>query len=402
MIFARQPRPKDSDAQQSWLRELGLRFDPFQYLEASADPRLGDYVVGQEAFAVAWDDAPALVFAPAGGGKTAMRIYATRACWVGLGGAHPFPIAYNLSKHSESDHPPTPTAHLRELARAGARALLIGLAYRPERFLQLEPPERCAVAALLESGLSGSLLRYLTIAREGRGLAELPRRLEPGYRLSSPPSRAALVAVCDALAAALPADVATQAPEEQFEQLVVLLQGRLGFRSVYIMVDALDAFPETLRSPEKAVAWLEWLLEQAAPWAAQRLFVKGFLPSETETAFSSLVTLSPTIRRAKLDWTAPMLADMIRRRVYVASGGEFGSLDAVCGPDVRDVETVLIKALPARARLPREALMLVQRVLIEYSRRPDRIAGRLALEDLDTAIRWYRTQQVRPNAVPDG
>src|SRR5215510_6480057 len=106
MTLTNQIGLKQSDVQQSWLRELGLRFDPFKYLEASADPRLGDYVIGQEAFAVAWDDAPALVFAPAGGGKTAMRLYATRACWVGLGGAHPFPIPYTLSSHTEVDHPP--------------------------------------------------------------------------------------------------------------------------------------------------------------------------------------------------------------------------------------------------------------------------------------------------------
>jgi hypothetical protein len=131
--------------------------------------------------------------------------------------------------------------------------------------------------------------------------------------------------------------------------------------------------------------------------------VKGFLPSETEQAFvASAPGIASVVRRARLDWTAPMLAELIRRRVYVASGGEFGSLDAVCGPELRDVETALIKALPARARLPREALVLVRRVMHEYAQRPKAAAGRLASDDIDAAIRWYKTQPVRLAAVPDG
>jgi hypothetical protein len=401
-MLAQQIRLGDSDAPAPWLRELGLRFDPFEYLEASADPRLGDYVVGQEAFAVAWDDAPALVFAPAGGGKTAMRIYATRACWVGLGGAHPFPIPYILANHTP-DRPPSPEDHLRELTRAGARALLIGLLFRPERFFQLESADRHAVTALLWDALPSPLPRYLAIARGRNGLVEVSRHVEPGYNLAHPPDRPALLALCDALAESLPAVAATSPPAEQFAQLTALLRGPLGFRSVYIMVDALDAFPETLRSPTVAVAWLEWMLTQAMPWATQQIFLKGFLPTETELAFATHTSaISTAIRHARLNWTAPMLAELIRRRVYVASAGEFGSLDAVCGPDVRDIETQLIRALPAAARLPREALVLVGRVLYEYARRLGHVVGRLGAADLDAAIRWYRTQPIRPTIKLDG
>src|SRR5262249_41391223 len=120
MASAAPERPGDSTLSYPWLCELGLRFDPFQHQEASADPHLGDYLVGLETFAVAWDEAPAFVFAPAGGGKTAMRIYATRACWSGIGGSHPFPIPYTLSNHPITSRPPSPAEHQHMIVRAGA------------------------------------------------------------------------------------------------------------------------------------------------------------------------------------------------------------------------------------------------------------------------------------------
>jgi radical SAM protein with 4Fe4S-binding SPASM domain len=227
--------------------------------------------------------------------------------------------------------------------RAAAGALLIGLAYRPERFLALAVPERRALAALLDEALPARLAHYLAITRDTRDPALLARRLEPSYKLSNPPTPRLLLELCAALSDALGTTPGNPpAPETQFETLVALLNGPLGFSGVFLLLDGLDAFPETLHDPTAASAWIAWLLGQAAPWAARRVFLKGFLPNEQAALLAAqMPEVLAGIRRARLEWTSVLLAELIWKRVYVASTGRIGGLDALGGPDVRDVEAQL-------------------------------------------------------------
>ena len=114
--------------------------------------------------------------------------------------------------------------------------------------------------------------------------------------------------------------------------------------------------------------------------------MKGFLPLEARVPladqFTSVFTDAHT---ATIHWTPELLAEVVRRRVYVASEGSFGSLDAVASPALRDVETTLAQAsLP----LPREMLVLTRRVLEEHVWREGN-SGKIQEEDIDAAIRWY-------------
>jgi predicted dinucleotide-utilizing enzyme len=93
---------------------------------------------------------------------------------------------------------------------------------------------------------------------------------------------------------------------------------------------------------------------------------------------------------ATIRWDPAQLAEVIRRRVYVASEGAFGSLDAIASPALRDVETILAgAALP----LPREILVLTRRVLREHVER-EGSDGKIQEEDVRIAIEWYN--QYRP------
>jgi len=111
----------------AWLDWLGLRFNPFQSLDAAADTRLGEYLVEHEVLASIWGDWNSFVFAPAGGGKTALRVRTSQACWVGQATNHPFPISYLppfllwLHTHPSLDE------HLAAISQAGAIRLLLAL-----------------------------------------------------------------------------------------------------------------------------------------------------------------------------------------------------------------------------------------------------------------------------------
>lgn len=99
----------------------------------------------------------------------------------------------------------------------------------------------------------------------------------------------------------------------------------------------------------------------------------------------------PSISLAELEWTPPLLAEVLHRRVYVAGSGSFGSLDAISSPALRDVETLLVRE--ARP-LPREVILLAGRVLYEAF---GRNAERLEDSDIAVALSWYQKQAQIPN-----
>ena len=382
------------------LARLGFRFDPFTYHEASRDPHLGEYIVGHDIFAaVAWNDSPAFIFAPAGGGKTTMRIYTARSCWMALGGSHPFPIVFTPANQSDWA---TSDGVLDQLACDGAAALLIGLAFRPERLLALPSSEQQAIAAFLAASLPGELDHYLDVLRQEGDPAAMAAQLDRAYVLADPPDTQQLDQFCQALRAGHPTRSDWRDPEEHFNLLVHYLQDSLHFGSVLILIDGVDALPETSTEPGSVVDWLRPLLAHGQDWARRRIYLKGFLSEETQAPLSSqLGEAWPLVRYARLEWTPDLLADLIRRRVHRATLGKFGSLDAFSSSELRDVETTLVKLAPP---LPREVIVLVQRVLHEYARRVneqgDDQADQLQQSDLDAAVAWYRAHLVPSKALP--
>ena len=381
--------PADSSPLRAWLEWAGFRFDPFGPLDAAADPHLSEYLVGHEAFVRVWGDWPSWVFAPPGGGKTALRVRTAQACWVGQETNHPFPIPYIPPFLSWRHASPSLDDHLNALARAGAITLFLALAHRPHWLFRLDEKARQVVRNVLDWNLPGPLGGYLDLCRQSRSLLPLHEALDSTFALPDPPDSATLLRWCDVLDAA-PDGTARPSPTARWSMLCELLLGTLGFRSIYILLDGLDAAPETIADAQAVVECLAPLAPLVSDWAERQVFVKGFLPLEAQALladrFPSLVTPSHT---ALLRWKRALLAEVIRRRVYVASEGAFDSLDAVASPALRDVEAILAKAvLP----LPREVLVLTRRVLEEHVWRAGS-RGRIEEEDVETAIQWYGNHQ---------
>lgn len=377
---------------ETWLTAAGFEFDPFQHLEASGDARLGEYLIGHESFAAAWAEAPTCIFAPAGGGKTALHVYTSRACWVGVGAAHPFPIPYLLPSYRFTHRPPDTAAHFKNLVQAGVMALLIGLAFRPERFLALGAPEQRTVAVFLAAMFPGSFQRYLAILRESWTPAALPPLLHRAYVLPNPPDVATLMTFCDTLDAAVPTqEPHLPEPRESFTYLVELILNVLGFRSILALIDGADAFPETSDDPHAAAEWLSPLFVEAAPWAQSRVYLKSFLPIEMEPIlYGGSIDFMSDISRIRLTWSQDMLADLIRKRVHVGSGGKFNSLDALSSLELRDNEDVETSLAGSVVPLPREMLALVRQVLLVCAQRTNGAIGYLEQGDIETALARYR------------
>ena len=220
----------------------------------------------------------------------------------------------------------------------------------------------------------------------------MPPLLDRAYVLPNlPKQQQHLTQFWQALPAASPPHRLVPTPAELFDQLINCLQEKLNFGSVLILVDGVDALPETSTNPAKVIDWLRPLLVRVPEWAKRRIYVKGFLSEETQAPLiQHLGDLWLTVRHARLEWTPILLAELIRRRIDSATQGKFGSLDAFSSSELRDVETTLVKLAPPN---PREVVVLARRVLYEYAvRMNQRSRGQtdqLQQVDLDAAVAWY-------------
>ncbi|MGB9890596.1 MAG: hypothetical protein ACPLTQ_13155, partial [Anaerolineae bacterium] len=336
-------------------------------------------------FARVWGDGISWVFAPAGGGKTALRIAVTQACWVGQETNRPFPIPYVPPFLAWGHARPSEEEHLLALIRSGTRALFLAMAHRPHWFFQLDASGRQEVANLFSWNLPGPLAAYLSLCRQSGHVAPLRETLDPTFILRDPPNEVTLQQWCDALEAAIDRQPAPS-PPERWAQLLAVLRKLLSFPCVYILADGFDGAPETIDDPIVVADCLRPLLHPVEEWAQEKVFLKAFLPTETLPILTEqFPALLSADRTAVIQWTPDLLAEVVRRRVYVASGGDFGSLDAVASPALRDVETVLARAvLP----LPREMLVLTRQVIEEHVRR-EGAEGLLKSEDIEAAIKAY-------------
>jgi len=373
----------DSSGVPEWLRWAGFRFDPFGPLDAAADPHLSEYLVGHEVFARVWGDGISWVFAPAGGGKTALRISVMQTCWIGQETNRPFPIPYVPPFLAWGHARPSEEEHLMALTRSGARALFLAMAHRPHWFFRLDVSERQDIANLFQWNLSGPLSVYLNLCRQSRQISPLREVLDPTFVMRDPPDEVTLQQWCDELESALAFQPAPP-PAERWAHLLAVLK-MLGFPSVYILADGFDGAPETIDNPMMIVDCMRPLLHRAEKWAQDNVFLKAFLPTETFPLLAEQFPLLLSDHVAVIHWTPDLLAEIIRRRVYVASGGNFGSLDAVASPALRDVETALARSVMP---LPREMLVLTRQVIEEHVRR-EGAEGLLTGEDVEAAILQY-------------
>ena len=92
-----------------------------------------------------------------------------------------------------------------------------------------------------------------------------------------------------------------------------------------------------------------------------------------------MLTSAQTLRVATLSWDDHLLAEVIRRRIFVATDRKFDSLDAVSAPDVRNVELILAGQLEGKEKLPRQIIIKCQHLLrkVVESKRTEILHGDL-------------------------
>ena len=388
----RTPQPEEVEARvRQWLKEMHLGdTNPFQPWDAGADPNLSQYLVDHHVLDLLWHDSPTIVYAPAGGGKSAFRVRLAWACRVEEDQRRVFAISYVAPDPAATSL----EAHLPAILRRAAQELLLALVHRPARFLGLSKADQESIRQTLDQNDPGLVKRFLPQLERVGGVGPLAESFDPSAaHLTKPAQPNDVRALCSALAQ-MPAAHRVPPAIQRFEALLDLLLGVLGFQAVYLLVDGVDAWLETQRRPDLAVAVLAPLLEHGADWSTRQFFIKLFLPCELQKALPRRLTKGA--QSAIIRWDSKSLAEVLRQRLSAASGGGFDSLDAISHPSLRGAEEELLATI-GPFPTPRELLVLVNQIVVEHVLRDGQDCG-LEPQDMQAAIMWYhsRARPFRP------
>lgn len=328
------------------LSAFGFAFDPFEHLDSTRDVHLQEYLIIPKAVEIALSDQPVAILAQPGGGKSALRIY-TENFYKESRGIR-FPVTYVPDDYStENDF------HFKGIKKSLSSAAFMYLASYPDLFFALSPNDKRKLKRLLLELPLGLDFNLQTL-RDSRFLSDLERTLGTPAFSNLPRLDRAHHQLAHELEDESPAQ--SQSLDDNF----ALLNNVFGARSIHILVDGLDGFMET-QSPQALLAWIEPLLNTLETWEKKNIYLKFFLPMDISDA-PALINVR-ALRAAALTWDDHLLAEVVRRRVFVASRRTFDSLDAISALDLRNVELSLARQLGEKEKLPRQIILKCQDLL---------------------------------------
>lgn len=267
------------------------------------------------------------------------------------------------------------------MLQAGAHELFLRFAYHPQEFLQLSLKDQQHVVALLRAWLRPSFEHVLEQVTNSESLVRLALSYDATARWPNPPDETALRSFCQALTdVALSKDPPASPPT--WDEYIGLIIVRLGFEAIYLLVDGVDAYPETFEQPVRTWGLLQPLLDRVDAYAKRGVFLKAFLPVEMEDT----CPLTEGVTWGTIQWSADSLRLLLRRRMEAASGMAPAGLNMLGDPGLFDLEERVIQAIRPS---PRDALRFVERIFLEHVRRQGR-EGRLNDEDFRAAEEWYK------------
>lgn len=378
------PADRTEQSFRSWLKRVGLSFDPFVPLDAGEDTRLSTYLIGSDIFEkVLWGDWHSFLFAPQGGGKTAFRVRLAYECRVGGENREVFAVPYHVPLASTIEE------QAKVLGRAAAAELLLEIAYRPQRFEDLLDDVKADVKSVLEWNAPGLLDQFLPqLNATGSPLPLIESFDRSATHLPNLPDSRRVLALVEALTTLHSAPPPPRLNAVQgLNRLLKLIRNDLKFEAVYILLDGIDSYPETTHDLRAMMRVLRPILKLMHTLEQRSVFLKAFLPEQLSRSntIARPGKLTRGVKSATILWNSEQLIDLLRVRVRAASHGEFDSLDAISDPGLRGIEELLVEEAQP---LPREVLALAHHLLTEHCRQP-RIKRYLEQADLGRALHQY-------------
>lgn len=399
VLSSRRTNPPTDNLKQ-WLTHMGLNLNPFGYIDAGEDPYIPFYLIDHDQFEKINGDQISFVFAPAGGGKTAFRVRLARECRAGWNKRRIFPIVFKPTEPGDPAEDKERALHQQtDLLRYAARELFLYLAYSPHALEEMDDTLRRIFIQTISWDLDFSIAFYLEQMKTAGSLEPILAAFDPTARsLPNPPDKADILYLYKKLISHNP-EAGKPDEDHRLESLFDLILNKLKFEAIYILVDGVDAFPETENHPRRALLSVSWLLDNALAWSKKCVYTKYFLPKEIqpyvkETTDFRLLTSKSKITIIK--WDADALSEVIRRRLQEASGGKFDSLAAISDRALRafgrSPEDALIGELRRYKKLsPRSLIKAMDRLFVCHVQN-EQVREKLTPQDLTVVREWIRRE----------
>ncbi len=133
------------------LLEWGFKFNPFAYLNAAEDPQILQYMIIPDKAHLTTSPCNTLIFAPTGGGKTALRMYTTHS-FQDLSGRS-FVITYLPQYPSQLDTDLFLEEHLNQLAKSLVEDVFLFLLFTPWRYQSWDSNDKRLMIHLFQNFL---------------------------------------------------------------------------------------------------------------------------------------------------------------------------------------------------------------------------------------------------------
>lgn len=333
-----------------YLRRVGFKFNPFEKLEASADPRLLTYLVGHWAFDDAWREGDVVIHGPTGSGRTAVAERLVHECRVGLNSRRVFPLLLRADGVRDKGV----GGALRESA---ASELLLEMFYRPDVFGQLDARARREAVAAMEVASPGMLDRLLPRIDRAESYLPAVQEFDPaGVSLPNTPS---------------PESV-TEAAEEMLRikndlsDKEILRASPLEAAVAASGADEVMVIADIDRGQTEAVMEGMRRARRKAPLKGKTV-VKLLVSTEgsDKNEVLEIQKEAGDVLVSPLEWNPEQLVEVLQTRVKAASDGEFGSLDAISDRGVRQTEERIVSSLGNRSPevTPRDAIAFANLLL---------------------------------------
>lgn len=387
----------------------GFAADPFTEHIAEQEERLERSFVAPNDFEKIVGDPehprPAFVFGSRGEGKSTM----CRMVMQRLEALERPPLIVNASDFSEwsVDEIERGLAlqdHVRRILRASAIALVETLEANPLPLLGLSRRERASlrrfVARLLPLVDDGShehrLARLIEqvngdgTARRSAGLAirwvsRFLRRKRFEFEGNELKSEhvGALLGLLTLIAPASPGTRGGATIQAIFNAFVLLVR-RLGFPSMYVLVDRVDDMQTVGNRPDRVAKLVASLVGSVAFLESEGLGIKIFLPQEARRDLPGLRT--DRIRTYQIEWDERRLGHFLRQRVTAYSRGE--ELDGI-EHVIDDYPAFEREVFRASAYAPRNLLRILDLIVSKHCNRE---GGGLVIghEDVEAGVRTFR------------